>query len=129
MLEKTVHVQPDLRHGAVDRPKDVTAHFDLRYGDLMIGELWLYRNVWHYAYTAQFKGQNAVKPLTDFPAVNKTYKSEALWPFFALRIPSLQQPAIQRIVDEEELDSRNQVDMLARFARRTISNPFELELQ
>ena len=43
-----------------------------------------------------------------------------------MRVPSLKQPLIREIVRVEGLDSRDEVQLLRRFGRKTISNPFEL---
>jgi len=43
-----------------------------------------------------------------------------------MRVPSLKQPSIRAIVGRERIDEHNQVELLRRFGRRTISNPFEL---
>jgi len=61
-----------------------------------------------------------------FPDVHKTYETSELWPFFKMRVPSLKQPSIRAIVGRERIDEHNQVELLRRFGRRTITNPFEL---
>lgn len=63
----------------------------------------------------------------DFPDLDKHYRSEDLWPFFAVRIPSLEQPAVQRAVQDMKLDAHNEVDLLRAFGKKTIANPFVLE--
>ena len=52
--------------------------------------------------------------------------SDVLWPFFVIRIPSLGQPAVQRVIREENLDPSNEVQLLKRFGKTTIANPFTL---
>ena len=127
MLKKIGQFLRDLGHEGLETPSDVVARFRLRYEDIDIGTLWLDRGVWHFAYSEGFKAQSVAKPLVDFPDTDRTYSSEELWPFFAVRIPSLQQPAVREIAEKENLDIHNEVAMLARFARRSLSSPFSLE--
>ena len=107
-------------------PEQETAYFRLRYRDLEVGRLSLQLGKWHFEYTDDFRGQTDVLPLTDFPDLDKHYESEALWPFFAVRIPGLGQPAVQRVVNKEDLDQRNEAQLLKRFGKTTIANPFVL---
>lgn len=112
---------------SVETPTDETALFVLEYEDLTVGYLKLEEGVWHFEYAPDFKGQTEVKPLLGFTDVDKHYTSKELWPFFALRIPSLQQPSIQEIIMREHLDRNNEVALLRRFGGKTVANPFRLE--
>ena len=64
--------------------------------------------------------------IIGFPDLDKTYKSELLWPFFQVRIPGLKQPAIQEILKNEKIDEFNEVQLLKRFGKKIIANPYEL---
>lgn len=108
-------------------PRDEDADFLLQYDALDIGLLWLRDGTWHFEYAPAFLSQNEVKPLVDFPHSDKHYESETLWPFFAVRIPSTEQPGVQRVLAEENLDAVNEAQLLKRFGKTTISNPFNLE--
>jgi HipA-like protein len=123
---KTLIPRPD-GHKSLETPKHEDAHFLLQYGNLIIGRLWLNEGVWHFEYSDDFKKQEAIKPLTDFPHIGKHYVSDQLWPFFLIRIPSTQQPTVRRVIKNEQLDERNEAQLLRRFGRKTISNPFCLE--
>ncbi|MEL6446198.1 MAG: HipA N-terminal domain-containing protein [Bacteroidota bacterium] len=115
-------------HEHVLTPRDESARFDLLYGSLPVGTLWLEDGgEWRYAYADAFRQQTEVKPLVDFPHLDKQYVSDELWPFFAVRIPSLEQPAVQREIAERDLDEHNQVALLRAFGTTSISNPFVLK--
>ena len=107
-------------------PEQEEANFWLQYRDLVVGHLWLYDGKWHFEYTDDFRSKQDVCPLINFPRLDKRYESEALWPFFAIRIPSLEQPAVQGVIHEEDLDEHNEVQLLKRFGKTTIANPFTL---
>ncbi len=114
-------------HEHILTPQHETARFELRYGNLVMGRLWLEEGEWHFAYTDAFRAQDKVKPIIDFPNPERHYRSKELWPFFAVRIPSLEQPAVQRAIREKNLDEHNQVELLRAFGKTTVSDPFILE--
>lgn len=107
-------------------PKHEEADFLLQDRDLEVGRLWLHDGKWHFEYTDAFRRKKDIYPITNFPRLDKHYESEALWPFFAIRIPGLKQPAIQRILRDENIDARNEAQLLKRFGETTIANPFTL---
>jgi len=107
-------------------PINSTAHFILTYKDLTIGNLTHQNGKWIFQYTDEFKNQNRVGVLIDFPRKEKKYEKSYLWPFFSHRIPGLGQPQVQNIIESENIDSRNEIALLKRFGKKTITNPFEL---
>ena len=107
-------------------PKHEEANFRLQYRDLDVGYLSHHDGKWHFEYTDDFRLQTNVCPLIDFPHTDKHYTSEVLWPFFAIRIPGLGQPAVQRVIREENLDKHNEAQLLKRFGKMTIANPYIL---
>jgi HipA-like protein len=102
--------------------------FDLFYESLLIGKLVLTNGEWQFGYSPDFRAQDQISPLTEFPDVYKTYKSRELFPFFVHRIPSASQPEIQETITREKIDSTNEVALLKRFGEISISNPFRLRM-
>lgn len=108
-------------------PADERQTFVLRLGNLPVGELSCQEGTWTFSYTKQFIAKSdEFYPIVGFPDLNKTYQSESLWPFFLVRIPGLGQPAVKEIIEEEKLDVNNKAQLLKRFGRSTLSNPFLL---
>lgn len=107
-------------------PKDALAHFILKYKDLPIGYLDHSDNKWVFQYSDEFKNQEKIDILIDFPAKDQKYEASYLWPFFAHRIPGLGQPKVQEIIKHENLNPKNEIDLLRRFGSKSITNPFEL---
>lgn len=107
--------------------EDEYAQFTILYKGLEIGTLELKEGMWHFSYSDEFKEQDQISPLPDFPDTNKVYTSDELWPFFIIRIPSLKQPKVQKIISKEHIDSTSQVELLKRFGEKSISNPFQLK--
>jgi HipA-like protein len=113
---------------SAELPKDEQITFNLMVDDLILGVLTCENGIWSFAYTDEFKlRQKEYTRLVGFPDLNKVYRSDTLWPFFRIRIPGLKQPAIQEIIREEKIDQENEAELLKRFGRQSISNPYELE--
>lgn len=111
----------------VQLPKDEEAKFILKVDGLRIGTLYCEKGEWYFKYTEEFKEHsNEYNRIVGFSDLNKTYKSDTLWPFFQIRIPGLKQPAIQEILEKEKIDKDNEVALLKRFGQKSISNPYEL---
>jgi len=107
-------------------PKETVVIFKLSYQNLLVGELKLEFGKWSFQYSEDFKNQDKLKPLPDFPSLEKVYESEELYPFFLHRIPSIKQPKVQKEIKENNLDATNEVDLLKFFGRESISNPYLL---
>ncbi len=112
-------------HEDIITPMDAKAEFVLHHKQLNIGKLFVKDGVWTFEYTDDFRN-SLYQKLIDFPDVNKTYHSNHLWPFFSYRIPGLAQPQVQKILKDENIDKHNEVDLLVRFGKHTIANPFQL---
>lgn len=100
---------------------DNDATFFVNLGRLLVGTLLYSDGMWYFSYSDEFKSQNRVLPLTNFPSINKEYSTKELWPFFAARIPSNAQLQIDKDTPQEDI-----VTLLRRFGRRTVANPYEL---
>ncbi len=108
-------------HNDVILEADNDAMFNINFGNLLVGTLLYSDGTWHYSYSNEFKIQNYVLPLANFPSKDKEYSARELWPFFASRIPSNAQLQI-----EKDKPQKNIVELLQRFGHRTVSNPYEL---
>jgi HipA-like protein len=107
-------------------PLDVEARFLLRHKGTTIGTLALSQGEWTFSYSDEFKSGSSLRTITEFPDVDRTYVSRELWPFFLMRIPSLRRTAIRDIIAKEQIDEHDEAELLKRFGRETIANPFEL---
>ena len=120
------HLQPS---------KEEKADFLLRYRNLDVGRLSLREGTWHFEYTDVFRRQTDIRPIVNFPNLDKHYESDTLWPFFVIRIPGLKQPAVQREINAikkdairktEKFDERSEAQLLKHFGKTSIANPFIL---
>src|SRR5438128_2399010 len=90
-------------------PPSARARFRLIYGPLTIGILSVEGGHWKFRYADEFRQRKDLRPLVQFPDVDRTYQSTELWPFFGLRIPSLKQPAVRAAVAREHIDEKDKV--------------------
>lgn len=103
--------------------------FLLKFENLLIGELSYKENEWQFKYSDEFKEvKDKYNHIAGFSNLNKVYRNEDLWPFFQSRIPGLKQPAVKEILKLEHIDASNKFELLKRFGKESINNPYELEL-
>lgn len=114
-------------HEGIRQPEKGHATFALVFGVLPVGELAFDDGWWQFSYSTQFKRQTRIEPLREFPDVEKIYRAQQLWPFFAFRVPSLTQPEVEKTIESKHIDRHNIIELLREFGRRSIANPFELK--
>jgi HipA-like protein len=107
-------------------PAAAEVYFELRYGNVVVGYLHHKDGKWTFKYSDAFKRSQALRPIVDFPDVNKDYQEESLWPFFASRIPSLENPHVKQRLATEKVSEKDEAGLLRLFGYRTITNPLEL---
>ena len=127
MLKKFINFWKSDGQESFHTPSDVNIVFELSYKDLILGYLSVDNGEWKFYYSEEFKGQDSLLPLVDFPNKNKTYYSHELWPFFMSRIPGMGQPKVQEILKKENIRENDEVSLLRLFGKRTIANPYTLE--
>lgn len=111
--------------------KTIVKSFDLYLKDLQVGKLSFSKddNLWYFEYSEDFKkNSDNYNLIIGFPDINKKYRSQVLWPFFNIRIPGLKQPKIKEILYKENINPNDDVKLLERFGKKSISNPFELQI-
>lgn len=109
-----------------DNPTNSNGIFHLKYGKQIIGELTYHNRKWSFKYTDEYRKNPFVKPIIDFPDIEKEYVNEQLWPFFATRIPALNQPFQHRKIQRANIKEDDSVALLKLFGNETITNPFKL---
>ena len=116
----------DWLSGVKPLPADETITFKLTLDPLVIGTLRAEKGEWVFAYSEDFRKQTAIKPIVDFPATDREYRSKTLWPFFALRIPSPQQSAVRHFIENTPPEKVDEGILLKEFGTRSVANPFRL---
>lgn len=106
---------------------DVQAEFLLFLDKLLVGKLSVVEGRWQFKYSDEFKLKTELRPLVEFPDLDKVYENDELWQFFASRIPSTEQPDVEMVLEKENIAEDDVIALLKRFGKRTITNPFELK--
>ncbi len=109
-------------------PSDGKEKFVLKLDTIEIGYLECREGTWYFYYVERFKKMEGLYSIAGFPDLNKEYSSKSLWTFFQTRIPGLGQPLVKEILAKENIDKRNELALLKRFGKKTISNPYTLTL-
>lgn len=107
-------------------PVQLKPSFLLKLGEMEVATLTFDGEAWVFQYTQAFQFQHKIRPIIGFPDKFKAYRSPDLWPFFQIRVPSLEQTDVKNYLRQHNLDKVDQSTLLERFGRRSISNPFEL---
>jgi hypothetical protein len=115
----------DWRRGVAKTTGSGTS-FKLLLGKLEIGVLRLEGPEWVFNYSAAFQKQSKVPPITNFPHKDREYRSTGLWPFFALRVPSLAQANVKAYLERNRKEP-DEARLMRQFGRRSAANPFVLE--
>ncbi len=102
--------------------------FILSFQNKTIGILEYKTNKWVFKYSNEYKKKQFICPIIDFPDIHKTYEFEELMPFFASRIPSLNQPFHKKKLKKYNGDKSDIVSLLQIFGQKSINNPFNLKL-
>ena len=109
-----------------DNPAGSRGAFQLKFGRQLIGILSYENNQWTFIYSDEFRKNQIINPIIDFPDPDKVYTNEQLWPFFASRIPSLNQSFQFKKIDKAKIKQDDSVGLLRLFGNETITNPFRL---
>lgn len=109
------------------KSENENAKFELLFEDKLVGTLEFNYYKWIFEYSEEYKEKMFVLPLINFPDINKKYEFEELMPFFATRIPNLNQPYHVKKLEKLEGDKTSLVSLLKIFGEKSINNPFELK--
>lgn len=123
ILQKKLY---DWFSGVEPLPVEEKIQFKVMLGSLEIGTLRADKGEWVFSYSAAFRRQREINPIVDFPAIDKEYRSKMLWPFFALRIPSPDQPSVREFIRNQPEEKADEGILLKEFGTRSIANPFRL---
>ncbi len=106
---------------------NIQHQFKLMHEGLVIGFLEVEDNMWKFYYSEEFKSDSELSHITGFPDLNKVYHSHNLWPFFKIRIPGLAQPRVKKTIKKENISENDEIALLKRFGKKSISNPYLLD--
>ena len=109
-----------------DNPANSSGAFKLTYENQIIGFLEYSKGLWSFQYSDEYKNDSSKQPIIDFPDKEKKYTASTLWPFFATRIPTLNQSYQYKKIKKANIEKNDSVGLLKLFGNQTINNPFLL---
>lgn len=79
-----------------------------------------------FYYDDSYKMDTAKPVLFDFSDKELINVRPVLWSLFLIRIPSIKQPKIQKIVAKKGINPSNLIEMLDIFGEKSFKNPYLL---
>ena len=96
--------------------------------DVLVGILSQEDHQFVFRYDPEYARRPDARPISAFPDLQDEYRAKYLWPFFAARIPPLERNDIRIEMSKAHLRPDDTLRILATLSRKTITNPYRLEL-
>ena len=93
-----------------------------------IGTLTVEDGEFVFRYTSEFIAKPTMQPISYFPDLRREYRSANLWTFFQIRIPPMDRADVAEALGRRKVDPSDVLSVLDTVARKTIANPYEVEL-
>ena len=68
------------------------------------------------------------EPISAFPGIDQEYRSQHLWPFFAVRIPPIDREDMRKEILDLSLEEDQIIEILGLVAKVSVTNPYEFKL-
>ena len=93
-------------------------------GRYLVGRLSRERDEFVFRYDSDY----GEEPISAFPQIDQEYRSQHLWPFFAVRIPPIDREDMRKEILARSLEEDQIIEILGSVARVSVTNPYEFEL-
>lgn len=93
---------------------------------ILVGTLRQEEGEFVFEYSPAFKAQDELPPISAFPEKGCVYRSSALWPFFAVRLPPMDRKDVQSIIAEKKIPTHDVLRLVAELAGKSPTSPYEL---
>lgn len=81
-----------------------------------------------FRYDPIFAQAQDATPISAFPDLDQEYRSEDLWPFFAVRLPPVEREDVKRALEQRHIPESDVLRLLAELSRRGVSSPYRFSL-
>jgi HipA-like protein len=125
-------IREALRRVMGERRSQKIASFRLEYTPargkpVIVGYLKFENGWWSFEYGPDYRHRSDLRPIEGFDDLRKVYRSRALFPFFAVRVPDQHRPDVRRRLEDHHIHAPDTSDLLRMFGRRAVASPaFEL---
>ena len=93
-------------------------------GDRQIGTLRKEPDEFVFEYDSAYVRAPDAVPIPAFPDLQTTYRAEKLWPFFAVRVPSVEREDVQAAMRRREIGDDDVLRLLGELSKRGVSSPY-----
>lgn len=67
-------------------------------------------------------------PIAAFPELHKEYRSERLWPFFAVRLPPVEREDVRDAMRRRDIEDDDVFRLLGELSKRAVASPYRFAL-
>ena len=93
-------------------------------GRYLVGRLSREQDEFVFRYDSDYRRE----PISAFPKIGQEYRSQHLWPFFAVRIPPIDREDMRKEISDRSLQEDQIIEILGSVAKVSVANPYEFEL-
>ena len=93
-------------------------------GGCLVGRLSREQDEFVFRYDSNY----GAEPISAFPRIDQEYRSQHLWPFFAVRIPPIDREDMRKEISDLSLEEDQIIEILGLVAKVSATNPYEFKL-
>jgi HipA-like protein len=97
-------------------------------GTLLLGSLTKEGPEFVFRYDPKFVKAEGATPISAFPALDREYRSEQLWPFFQVRVPPLERQDVQDFIEERKIPRTDVLRLLGELSAKAVTSPYRFSL-
>ena len=109
----------DVRSGAAIRVLGPSGR-----GDRIVGTPYKAGDEFVFEYDASFVATPGATPISAFPDIHRTYRSERLWPFFSIRIPRIEREEVREAMERRDIPSDDVFRLLGELSSKAVASPY-----
>ena len=106
----------------------VVVFVETREGRVTLGTLERDGREFLFRYDRDFAASRDAKPISAFPDMTREYRSEDLWPFFAVRLPPVEREDVQAAMKRRHIPESDILRLLAELSGRGVSSPYRFSM-
>lgn len=107
---------------------EVEVFVETRAGRRTLGRLSKEGREFVFRYDPGFARSPDAKPISAFPALDREYRQEELWPFFAVRLPPVEREDVRAAMQRRHIPESDVLRLLAELSGRGVSSPYRFTL-
>lgn len=115
---------PRPRAGDATGVARVVVYLDTRQGRRTLGTLSRDGREFVFRYDREFARDPDAKPISAFPELDREYRQEELWPFFAVRLPPIERDDVRKAMERRHIPASDVLRLLAELSARGVSSPY-----